>query len=170
MTCLRELQLPSGGAGGTVGFVDPWGSPRGVKQNSEKEWQGWRGQAKEWYHHCKKILFQQSHYNDFKSCSNNTLSTCYVAFHVGNKVWVENMHILANVRPETCNKDRINISSIFFTIWVRTRGGGGSRQTVTNSDKGEWVKIGGRPVTYLLNCPLIEHISKIRALRAPTFV
>ena len=73
------------------------------------------------------------------------------------------MHILANIRPEICIKGRLIISSKFVTIWVVTRGGGGSRQTVTKSDKGGegGSKIGGRPVTYFLNGPLIDHFNKV---------
>ena len=64
------------------------------------------------------------------------------------------MHILANMRSEICIKGRLIISSKFVTIWVVTRGGGGSRQTVTKCDKGGGgSKIGGRPVTYFLNGP-----------------
>ena len=47
------------------------------------------------------------------------------------------MHILANMRSEICIKGRLISSSKFVTIWVVTRGGGGSRQTVTKCDKGE---------------------------------
>ena len=46
------------------------------------------------------------------------------------------MHILANMRSRICIKGRLVISSKFVTIWVVTRGGGGSRQTVTKCDKG----------------------------------
>ena len=34
---------------------------RGFNQNREKVWQGGGGQAKEWYHHFKKISFEQPH-------------------------------------------------------------------------------------------------------------
>ena len=45
-------------------------------------------------------------------------------------------------------------SSEFVTIWVVTIGGGGSRQAVTNGDKGRrGVKIGIFTVTYFLNGP-----------------
>ena len=40
------------------------------------------------------------------------------------------------MRSKICIKGRLNISIKFVTIWVVTRGGGGSRQTVTNGDKG----------------------------------
>ena len=46
------------------------------------------------------------------------------------------MHILANMRSDICIKGRLIISSKVVTIWVVTRGGGGLRQMVTNSDKG----------------------------------
>ena len=60
------------------------------------------------------------------------------------------MHILANMRSEICIKGRLIISSKFVTIWVVTRGGGGSRQTVTKCDKGEGgPKNGCRTVTFL---------------------
>ena len=48
-----------------------------------------------------------------------------VAFHVDNNVWVENMHILANMRSKICIKGRLIISSKFVTIWLVTRGEGG---------------------------------------------
>ena len=50
-----------------------------------------------------------------------------VAFHVDNKVCVENMHILANMRSKICIIGRLIISSKFDTIWVVTRGGGGGQ-------------------------------------------
>ena len=46
------------------------------------------------------------------------------------------MHILENMRSKISIKGLLIISSKFVTIWVVTRGGGGSRQTVTNGDKG----------------------------------
>ena len=51
-----------------------------------------------------------------------------VAFHVDNIVWLENMHILANMRSEICIKICHYLGG--------DKEGGGSRQTVTNSDKG----------------------------------
>ena len=48
-----------------------------------------------------------------------------VAFYVYNKVQVENMHILANMRYKICIKDRLIISSNFGTIWLVTKGEGG---------------------------------------------
>ena len=59
------------------------------------------------------------------------------ASHVDNKVCVENMHILANMRPEIYIKGSLITFLKFVTIWVVTGGGVGSRQTVTKSDKGE---------------------------------
>ena len=54
------------------------------------------------------------------------------------------------------SKGRLIITSKFVTIWAMTRGEGGSRQTVTKCDKGGGgSKIGGRPVTYFLNGPLV---------------
>ena len=45
----------------------------------------------------------------------------------------------------------------FVTIWVVTRGGGGSRQTVTNGDMGgRGVENRDFAVTYFLNGPLFE--------------
>ena len=68
------------------------------------------------------------------------------------------MHTLANMRSKICIKGRLIINSKFVTIWVVTRGGGGSRQTVTKSDKGGegGSKIGDMPVTYFLNGPVNE--------------
>ena len=48
-----------------------------------------------------------------------------VAFYVDNKVQVENMHILANIRYKICIKDWLIISSNLVTIWLVTRGEGG---------------------------------------------
>ena len=57
-----------------------------------------------------------------------------VALHVDKEFWVENRHISANMRSKICIKGRSIISSKFVTIWVVTKGGGGSRQMVTKSD------------------------------------
>ena len=45
------------------------------------------------------------------------------------------MHILANLRSKNCIKCRLIISSKFVTIWVVTRGGGGSDTIVTMCKK-----------------------------------
>ena len=44
-----------------------------------------------------------------------------VAFHGDNKVCVENMHILANMRSKICIKGRLIISSKFVAISVVIR-------------------------------------------------
>ena len=76
------------------------------------------------------------------------------------------MHILANIRSKICIKGLLIISSKFVTIWVVTRGGGGSRQTVTKRDKGEGrSKIGIFTVTYFLNGPLLVLIPTTKSLK-----
>ena len=50
------------------------------------------------------------------------------------------MHIVANMRSDICIKGRLIISSKVVTIWVVTRGGRESRQTVTKCGGGEGVK------------------------------
>ena len=68
-----------------------------------------------------------------------------VAFRVDNKVWVESMHIIADMRSKICIKGRLIISSKFFTIWVLTRGEGvqGKRwQSLTTGDSGQNLLVG----------------------------
>ena len=75
-----------------------------------------------------------------------------VALNVDNEFCVENMHILANMRLKICIKGWLIIGSKFVSIWVVKREGGGSRQMVTNGDKGGGgSKIGIFTVTYFLN-------------------
>ena len=40
-----------------------------------------------------------------------------VAFQVNNNFCTENMHVLANIRPEICIKCQLNFSSKFVTFW-----------------------------------------------------
>ena len=47
-----------------------------------------------------------------------------VACHVDNKFCVENMHILANMRPQICIKGRLIFSSKFVTFLGVTKGEG----------------------------------------------
>ena len=54
----------------------------------------------------------------------------YVAFHVDNKFCVENMHILANMRPKICIKSRFIVSSKFVSSWDVT----GERGFKANDD------------------------------------
>ena len=46
------------------------------------------------------------------------------------------MYILENMRSKVCIIGRLIISLKFFIIWMVKKGGRGSRQMVTNSDKG----------------------------------
>ena len=66
------------------------------------------------------------------------------------------MNILANMRSKICIKGPLIIGSKFVTIWEVTWGEG----VKVNDDKvwqgGRGLKIGGRPVKYFLNGPLVE--------------
>ena len=71
------------------------------------------------------------------------------------------MHILSNMRSKICIKFRLIIRSKFVTNKVVTRGEG----VKANGDK-VWQgrrgsKIGGRPVTYFLNGPLVTPTRKM---------
>ena len=79
-----------------------------------------------------------------------------VAFRVDNKVWVENMHILANMRTKIRIKGSLVISWKFVTIWVVTRGEGGQNKRWQSATRGRGSKISGRSVTYFLNGPLTK--------------
>ena len=48
------------------------------------------------------------------------------AFRVDNEIGVENVHILANMRPRICIS-QLNFSSKFVTFWGVTREGWDSR-------------------------------------------
>ena len=129
---------------------------REVKQNSDNVWQGGEGgQTKEWSHTTsKKYRFNNRIRITLKVVITPFHLPFNVAFHVDNKVWVENMHILANMRSKLCIKGRLIIRSKFVTIWVVTRGEGVKANGGKVWQGGGRSKIGGgRPVTYFVNDP-----------------
>ena len=68
-----------------------------------------------------------------------------VAFNVDNKVWVANMHILANMKSEN------QLKVCHYLGGDKGEGVKANGEKVWQGERGS--KIGGRPVTYFLNGP-----------------
>ena len=71
-----------------------------------------------------------------------------LAFHVDNKVWVENMHILADMRSKIWIKDRLIISSPLFGWWKGGKWGQGKRWQSVTRVQGVQISVVGRWYTF----------------------
>ena len=106
--------------------MSPAKGGRGVKQTSDKSVTRGRGFKPK----SDVTTPKQYHFNNRIRMTLKVVTTPLhllfdVDFDVDNKVLVENMHILANMRSKICIKGRLIISSKFVTILVVTGGGGG---------------------------------------------